>query len=301
MGITTLRLLVPPRPQHGRTGSGVACLAKEFPTVELALVHTRSPEQVTIELDRWLDRSNDFAPFDAAIDDLVESGPATLVLQGPHDAIVRAGLEMLTRWQRHIDRRNAASRTPAFDAVIRGTRALHDRPAPLVRADWNHALDTWQWTLRLDPNAGAAVQMAALLHDVERLESEADARIEHRAPNYQQFKMAHARRGAEIARRLLEDASVERDVIARVTVLVAVHESTGDDSTRALLNDADALSFFSQNSAGYLDYFGPAQTAHKVAYTLGRMRPSAIERIGTFRLRADVAEILARAREGTAA
>lgn len=62
--------------------------------------------------------------------------------------------------------------------LLRRHRSLHPADKPLVRADYRHALDVWQWVLRLDPEAGGAVQIAALFHDVERIFTEAESRSE---------------------------------------------------------------------------------------------------------------------------
>jgi dTDP-glucose pyrophosphorylase len=269
-----------------------AVLAHEFPTVALDVQAAEAgaiTPPSTIAEERWKDRNVDFAPFDNHIDDLAARGKLALVVHGPPDRAARTACEMLTRWQRWIGRRNAASTGPKFDALLARLRAAHDLDKPLVRADWHHAIDTWQWMLRLDPAASREAQLSALLHDVERLESEADRRVEHLAPSYTAFKQEHAARGAQLARQLLGDCGFDRETSHRVAWLVAAHERTGDDPERALLNDADALSFFSQNSAGYFDYFGPEQSLRKIAYSLGRMRPAARRRLATMRLRADVA------------
>jgi hypothetical protein len=266
-------------------------LGREFPSIHVRVEPdggAASPLP-TVDAAAWDDRTRDFAPFDEHVDDLACRGPATLVIRAPDGDCERIALEMLTRWQRLVDRRNDGSSTPEFDRLLTHCRELHDVSKPLVRADWNHALDTGLWMLRLDGEASAAAQMAALLHDVERLESEADRRVEHLAPSYELFKEGHARRGAEMTRAILGACDVDAATIDRVAHLVARHEASGDDPDRALLNDADALSFFSQNSAGYLDYFGPEQTRRKIAYTLGRMRGAARARLPTVRLRADVA------------
>ena len=63
----------------------------------------------------------------------------------------------------------------------------------------------------------------------------------------------------------------------------------GDSPALSLLNDADALSFFSLNSVGYLDYFGPEQTRKKVAYSLSRLRPDARRYLAGLRLPSAVA------------
>jgi hypothetical protein len=60
------------------------------------------------------------------------------------------------------------------------------------------------------------------------------------------------------------------------------------------INDADALSFFSFNSGGYLAYFGPAQTAAKVAYTRARMSEIARGELPALRLPTAIRTELAR-------
>jgi hypothetical protein len=162
-------------------------------------------------------------------------------------------------------------------------RALFDLTKPLVLADYAHALDTWRWTLRLDLGASRALQLAALFHDVERLRSEPDERVEHLAPDYRAFKRAHARSGASLAADVLAECGSTPDVVERVRHLIAHHEAPGRDAELATLNDADALSFFSLNSWGFIEYFGPVHSRAKVAYTLGRMRPTAKRYLGRFR------------------
>ena len=79
---------------------------------------------------------------------------------------------------------------------------------------------------------------------------------------------------------------------ARAAEIIARHEESSGDEEIALLNDADALSFFALNSSGYADYFGPAQTRKKIAWTLNRMSDAARARTKSLRLRHDVAELL---------
>jgi hypothetical protein len=248
----------------------------------------------------WESQFFNFYELDAALDGLAERtrGPFALRLAGEEERLPGFAREVLTRCQRWMDRRNVASRGPRFDRALAGHRALHDLAKPLVRADYNHALDVWQWTLRLAPQAGLAVQLAALFHDVERLASEADARSEHQAADYQAFKDAHARQGAEMADAALARAGVDAGTRRRVGRLIAGHErppAEGDPEAEeiALLNDADALSFLSLNSVGYLDYFGPEATRRKVAWTLRRLRPEARRHLARMRLRPLVAAAVA--------
>jgi hypothetical protein len=254
--------------------------------------------ELRLAVATWDSSSFLFYNFDIQIDRLAESGPFILLLEGDPPRLPRAAKEVLTRCQRHGGRRNAASSTPLFEGVLAAHRAMHDLAKPLVRADWNHALDVWQWALRLEPEAGLATQLAALFHDVERLVTEADARIEHRAGDYQGFKDGHARRGAAMAREALAAAGVDPVTAARAARLIADHErppapDDPDAADLALLNDADALSFFSLNSVGYLDYFGIEATRRKVAWTLRRLRPEVLRHLDGVRLVPTVAAMVA--------
>jgi hypothetical protein len=235
----------------------------------------------------WRDDRFDFWAFDRRLDALVARGEP-LRVSAP-DALAPTILsEIRTRGQRLAPRRTAHTAGAWFDRVLDAHRGLHDLDRPLVRADYDHAIDAWQWAVRRDPEAPAAVQLAVLLHDIERLASEADARIEHLAADYQAFKDAHARAGATIARDLLARAGVAAALADEVGALIAIHERPGDDPALRALNDADALSFFSFNSPGYLAYFGTDQARAKVAYTLARMSPPARRELAALRLPAEI-------------
>ncbi len=258
---------------------------------------------LSLSVEEWESPFFNFYEWDARLDALAESqeGPFVLTLYGRDEDRSRALRGILTRCQRVQDRRNAVSRGALFDRVLAEHRQAHDLSKPLVRADFNHALDTWQWMLRLAPEAGLPLQLAALCHDVERLDSEADARVEHLAADYQAFKDEHAARGAERAAALLARAGVDTETRRQTARWIAAHErppdtadtADGEGEAIALLNDADALSFFSLNSVGYLDYFGPEATRRKVAYTLGRLRPAARPYLAGLRLPETVAEAVA--------
>lgn len=245
--------------------------------------------------EEWESARFPFYEFDTRVDGLAE--PYLLRLSADRERLPGMALEVLTRCQRLVSRRNGASGTALFDRVLERHRGLHDLSKPLVRADWTHSLDVWQWTLRLEAGAGLAVQLAALFHDVERLVSEADVRVEQQASDYQGFKDEHARRGAGMAESALAEAGIDRGTRARVARLIQGHEhlpspDDPDAAGLALLNDADALSFFSLNSPGYLDYFGPEAARRKIAWTLARLRPEARCRLDGVRLRPDVAALL---------
>jgi hypothetical protein len=266
-----------------------AALALEFPTI--VVESTRVPGSGDAVIDARLWRlAESFRAFDHAVA-RAESDAIAIALADREDGAAVAW-EVLTRYQRFLGRRNGASRTALFDRVLAVHAGLHDASKPLVLADLAHAVDAWQWLLRLEPTASLAVQLATLFHDIERLESEADRRVEHHAPDYARFKAAHARRGADRTREVLRAAGVDGATAARAGDLVAAHERRGGDVEVDLLNDADALSFFSLNSAGYADYFGVEQTRKKIRYTLARLGPPARRRLARVRLRTDVERLL---------
>jgi hypothetical protein len=260
--------------------------------VKLATTLERAGDLLEIGCEQWQDPGLDFWRFDERVDLVASHGPTTVVLAGAPGWPSTDVVAVLTRCQRWIQRDNAFSRTHLFRRISQRFRAMFDFDKPLALADYRHAVDTWQWALRLDSQAGMAVQLAALLHDVERLASETERRVEHHAPDYQAFKDAHASRGAQMARELLLNEGASAALADRASELVMRHERPDAAPELSLLNDADGLSFFSLNSAGYLDYFGSEATKRKVRYTLARMRPESVERLKSLRLRAEITTML---------
>lgn len=243
----------------------------------------------TTQWDDLVD-SEGFARFEDTMARAAETG--TLVVVGPTGDLARVGYEALTRFQRFAPRRNAASRSQAFSRVLAAHASLHRSDKPLVIADRDHAVDTWQWALRLDPEASFEIQVAALYHDVERLVSEADARIEHLAPDYQAFKDAHAKGSASMARSVLAEIGLPDPVVDRICSLLRGHERRPTSREATVLSDADCLSFFSHNASGYLAYFGVDQTRRKIRFTLGRLSAAARPALDRIRMPRDVRALL---------
>jgi hypothetical protein len=260
--------------------------------------------RLDLSLADWESEDFAFYDFDRRVEALAAAAPGgafEIRLSGEAGRLPRAARQLAIRCQRLGGWRNGAALVAGglFDRVLAGHRRLHDLTRPPVLADYAHALDTWQWLLRLDPEASLAVQLAALFHDIERLVSEAGARVERRAAagGYQAFKDEHARRGALLTDELL--AEIGADLATRVQVyrLIAGHErppagASPAASELALLNDADVLSFVSLNSPGYLGTFGAELTARKIAWSLARIRPAARARLRELRLSATVARLL---------
>jgi hypothetical protein len=272
-------------------------LQREFPHLAWITAGTLVPGAVLVDERAWRDPMSDLYDWDSKLLALQSQRGWVLVLPAsdPRKG-VEVLLQVLTRYQRLAPRLNAASRDEAFLSALALHRTLHDLNKPLVRADYEHALDVWQWVLRLDAAAGRALQLAALFHDIERISSEPDQRIEQHAADYQAFKTAHAEVGARLAAVTARAAGVDEADCSRMQQLIAEHEQPAQGSRApeaALLGDADALSFFSLNSRGFSDYYGPEHTRRKVEYTLGRMTQRALGYLNQMKLALDVQEYIA--------
>lgn len=245
--------------------------------------HWARPDVQLLDFDRQVHGWEDQLAF-----------PLAISLRGDEAHVRAMERQFPLRYQRLFAARNGASSQPRFERMLRVHAELHDRSKPLVRADHDHAIDVWQWTLRLAPDASEALQIAALFHDIERLISEADVRIEHAARDYVAFKQSHARSGAALVAGILAKLDIPPEVAARAVALVERHEQPEADEEIALLNDADALSWFALNSPGFFAYFGREHTEKKVAYTRARMRsPRAQQLLGEVRLERELRALLA--------
>lgn len=268
-------------------------LEAEFPGLAISRWSDCSSAEVLIHEAEWPSSLVDFKDWDTRMAEAARRQAELAFIGG--EGLCQRVFEILTRYQRYFPRRNQASQTYEFEQVLDCHEKLHDLAKPLVSADYDHALDVWQWTLRLDPVASAALQIAALFHDIERLETEAEQRIEQYAPDYQAFKDAHARGGANFTTALLKSLELDPAVIRRVARLIELHERPHlgqREAEASTLADADALSFFTLNSPGFVDYYGTSHATSKVAYSLGRMTPRARCLLGQVKLRADVRALL---------
>ncbi len=141
-----------------------------------------------------------------------------------------------------------------------------------VEEDPQHAENTLQWLLRLRPDAGPALQLAALAHDIERATPDRYRR-EH-FDDYDSFKAAHAERGARLLHGILQDCGVDEDIAREACRLVRLHE-TGGDTDADSLRDADSLSYFDINLPLYYQREGHAETLRRSRWGLRRLSPEA--------------------------
>ncbi len=134
-----------------------------------------------------------------------------------------------------------------------------------VPEDPRHASNTLEWLMRLDPDADAALQIAALGHDIDRAVM---ARKVQRADfeDYDAFKAAHARNGADILREILVECGVSDDALTQeVHHLVCAHEVGGDPRSE-LLKDADSISYFDVNLPLYFEREGWEETRRRCTW-----------------------------------
>lgn len=254
-------------------------------------------DRVEVDAAAWTLGEIDPTGLDDRIDTMAESGPFAVAVLDPSGAGAAETVaeELSVRCQRWSGERNAAFEASELTHLLLRHRDLHPLDKPLLRADYRHALDVWQWVLRLDPEAGAAVQLAALFHDVERIFTEADSRGEQAVADYDDYKARHAERSALVTDEVLREQGTPPQLRTRVAELIAGHDQPGriDSVEGELLEDADALSYFSLNSSGYLHYYGVEQARRKIGWTRARLSARGHAWLGRLHLPPGVAGLVA--------
>jgi hypothetical protein len=265
-------------PFHAAVG---AVVMREFPTLSVNRMSSGKAD-VRVAVPEWRRGGFDLQAFDAQIES------STSLAIGGEDLLRPASIEILTRAQRVIGRRNEYSANRRFDEVLQRHCDLHDFDLASSRDQYDHALDSWQWMLRLAGAATLALQIAALFHDAERL-------IAPAVPDSPLLRHAQARAAAEITRRALAGSLVGESTVAAAADLVASHQRESGCPNVALLNDADSLSFFSLRSAAFLEQHGAGEAHREFGFRLSRMSPAARARLGAVRLEREVASLITRA------
>jgi hypothetical protein len=105
-----------------------------------------------------------------------------------------------------------------------------------------HLIRTRDWLLQLDPEAGEALRIAALTHDVERSFPGGPSQPANLPANDRTYRDAHATRSAEIVSAWLAEQGAGAELIGNVADLVRMHEWGGSPSAD-LLQAADSISF----------------------------------------------------------
>ena len=141
--------------------------------------------------------------------------------------------------------------------------------ASKVPEDPLHAENTLEGVLRLDAKAGQALQIAALAHDIDRaVERRKVRRCDY--DDYEAFKAAHARNGANILRTILAECGVAKPTADEACRLVVRHE-VGGDYRSDLLKDADSISYFEVNMPFYYEREGWEETKRRSIWGYRRL------------------------------
>ena len=113
-----------------------------------------------------------------------------------------------------------------------------------------HLERTVEWLLKLYPESGQALLIAAVSHDIERAFREDHVYqkmfLSKNAFQDSTFLDYHQQRSAKIISEFLKTLDCPTEMSEKVHHLVAHHETGGDFETD-LLKDADSLSFFQTN------------------------------------------------------
>lgn len=138
-----------------------------------------------------------------------------------------------------------------------------------IPEDRLHAENTLEWVLRIDAEAGQALQIAALAHDIDRaVERRKVRRSDY--DDYEAFKAAHARNGANILRAILDECGVAKPTADEACRLVVRHE-VGGDYRSDLLKDADSISYFEVNMPFYYEREGWEETKRRSIWGYRRL------------------------------
>jgi hypothetical protein len=110
---------------------------------------------------------------------------------------------------------------------------------------------TRDWLLVLAPNASEALQLAAVLHDIERAvpEAEPPSRAEWPAAEYNDW---HQDRAMRVAARWLGEQGADPVLLAETCALIRMHENGGWPDAD-LIQAADSLSFLEVQVDMFLD------------------------------------------------
>ncbi len=123
-----------------------------------------------------------------------------------------------------------------IEEVIKGSSVPED---PI------HSKNTLEWLLKLMPDAGESLKIAALGHDIERaIEKRKVRRQDYK--DYDAFKDVHALNSANVLTEIMKACDIDKKMIDEVFFLIRHHETGGTDQVD-ILKDADSISYFDVN------------------------------------------------------
>lgn len=140
-----------------------------------------------------------------------------------------------------------------------------------IPEDFQHALNTRHWILRLKPKADWPLQLAALAHDIERAIPQRKIKRSAYA-DFNLFKKAHAANSAQIVGEILDKYPLNQSIKARIKYLIEHHEfGRDDDPDLIVLKDADSLSFFEVNLPLFFQRHNEQETLFRMQWGYARL------------------------------
>jgi hypothetical protein len=140
---------------------------------------------------------------------------------------------------------------PAVAAGDNALTELEERALIWIDPYWNasHLVRTRDWALELDPQAGEALRLAALTHDMERhFPGGPVSDLSLQPEEDMEYRRLHSERSAQIVAEWLADQRADEALIVGVKRLILAHE-TGGAADEDLIQAADSLSFLETNTA----------------------------------------------------
>lgn len=150
-----------------------------------------------------------------------------------------------------------------------------------VPEDLIHSKNTREWVLRLKPNAGTALQIAALGHDIERSIKERKV-FRKDFSTFNEFKKAHSINSAKILRQILSKHNIDKEVVGKITYLVKHHEFGGDPEADILRN-GDSISFFDVNLPFYFRRTSKEDVASRIKWGYARLSGESRDIVKSFK------------------
>lgn len=137
-----------------------------------------------------------------------------------------------------------------------------------IEEDSVHSVNAWQWLLKLKPDADEILQLAILGHDLER--AMPDRLTKDKFSSYEEYKLAHATRGGEIAAKIALENGYSQVDCNRLANIIKFAEFENTDPDISLVCDADSISYFDYNVDFYLQRLGVEKTKQKIKFMYQR-------------------------------
>jgi hypothetical protein len=149
------------------------------------------------------------------------------------------------------------------------------------------------WVVRLDPDASAALRLAARAHHLRRWVVPRASYPDGRT-GYLRWRRDQKQRHADELRELLEQAGVDPAVVARASVIVA-KVGLGRDAEVQAFEDAVCLTFLETQLDATADRLDPDRMTTVIAKTLTKMSAAGKDAALTIELDQRGRDLLARA------